>query len=631
MICWLLASALAADPEEFPLRAEVTLPAEGVARVRVPVELRSVADPVDGSDLLLVDGEGRPVPFARVEGDPGTRTPVQVKASATADPDVYLVDVGPLPVVELGVTLPDGVRAATVTVSAPDGATLAGPVVLFDLPDGRRLELDLPSRSGVVRVEVVPTRRPVGSGRPPSFQAWRRQTPPVAPDRLEIAVDGPYLQENGLVRYEAAIERALPIDRVTLLATDRIFERQAEIQAIPWNQSPDAWRGAELWATNPTTVRRVMFGELSAEIATLPGPATPTDRLALLVTAQGLPPLDVTGLAVELDGVELLVLDPGPGPHGLYGGAAVGTTPEWDLAVAGPELGRRAVEPVSTGPVVPNPAWIPPEVRANLAGPGPALELDRWRYKRPVSGAGLVRIGIPTEVLSSARPDLGDLRLERDGRQIPYVLRRSAADPVLEGTTVDRAERGGTSVLRVRLPREGLPVSSLTLRTDATLFERQVTVSRVRGTALDPLRAVSWVGRVRPMALTIPVAAAIGDELVVEIANGDDPPLPIDEVTVRAAGWELVAVLPEGGAALLYGAPSVASPSYDLDLLAAHLASRASAEASVGEREAVGRLALGALDRVLLAIGVGVLALGLLVLAADLVRRLPAEEPGTPR
>lgn len=619
MIAVLVAQALAGGVERYPLLAEVALPAEGPVRVRVPPGLRTAADPVDGSDLLLLDAAGAPVAFARVEGDPGWREAAAVAVAATADPRVFRLDPDGRAIDEIEVSLPHGVPAATVTVRA-DGAVLAGPEVVYDLPGGRRREIRFAPTGSEVSVEVVPT-----TGRltvPPAFLAWRRAAPAVAPDRIEVPVGAPWIQENGFVRYEVRLERALPIDRVTLRATDLVWERQAEAQALPWHQPPDA-QGGQLWPGATVPIRRIALGTTGVELATIPGPPSPTDRLAVLVSAQGQPPLDVPSVVAELDGVELVVLEPGPGPHTLYGGAPPGTSPPWDLQVAAPELARAASIVVAPGPVADNPAWVSPEARANLAAPGSELPTDRFAWRRPVEGTGLARIPLPVEVLSTARPDLGDLRLATDGgRQVPYVLRRRPSDTDLE-VEVRRLERPRTSVLRVALPEEGVPISTVTLATAATVFERRVIVSRVRGTGLEPLRAITWVGRDRPMALSIDVSQPVGRELVVEIENGDDPPLPIDEVTVRAGGWELVAVLPEGGASLLYGAPAEGAPSYDLALLSTELVARAASEATVGERERAGRKALGALDRVLLAIGIGVLALGLLGLAADLLRKLP--------
>jgi hypothetical protein len=96
-------------------------------------------------------------------------------------------------------------------------------------------------------------------------------------------------------------------------------------------------------------------------------------------------------------------------------------------------------------------------------------------------------------------------------------------------------------------------------------------------------------------------------------------------VEVTTAAYELLAVLPPGGATLWYGSASLRRPDYDLALLLSELGRRASAEATVGPAEAAGAPHLGWFDKVLLAGGIGVLALGLLGLALELLRRLPSK------
>src|SRR5690606_23021062 len=130
--------------------------------------------------------------------------------------------------------------------------------------------------------------------------------------------------------------------------------------------------------------------------------------------------------------------------HTLYAGAPAGTSPVWDLAVAGPELAREAAPVVTPGAARPHADWTPPEVRAELAGPGTAVPLDGFTRRAAVRGEGLVRIPLPHHVLAEARADLGDLRLlTDDGRQVPYVLRRRMGEAPFADLPVERVERGG--------------------------------------------------------------------------------------------------------------------------------------------------------------------------------------------
>lgn len=624
---FLWSSVWAADRDHYPVCAPVVLAEQGAVRIHVPLALRSVDDPANGSDLVLYDADGTEVPFARLEGDPGRTEPISPQVSATLDPFVFDLEPGPLPIDEVDVELPPGVPAAEVTVRS--GEEVVGGTLVWSLPETSNRSVPIRPTHSALQVTVRPTTAAANLGDGPTFRVIRRRIPAIARESFEVVVEPPSVQENGWTRVLVPLPRPLAVDHVTVHVADPIFSRQAGILAEPWNEGA----GALHWESNPDrtqAITRVRLGNLSIENTTLDGPWTPTDRLSLLVASDGMAPLAVERVTVSIDGVHLVALDAGPGPHRLCGGAPIGTTAVSDLAVAAPELGRLADGVVEPGAPVENEDWVPPEVRANLVEPGVALALEPFRYGRPVVGTGLVRIGLPADVVADSRPDLGDLRLVSEGRQIPYLLRRRAEAPLVEITT-ERVEEGRESRIAIHLPSEGLRIARITLSTDATVFDRQVTVSRSRGTSLEPLRTIRWVGRERPGRLGIDVEQPVDDELLVTLDNGDDPPLPIDGVEVRADAWELLAVIPESGAELVYGAPRIDPPSYDLALVEQALGRRVSSEATLGERTALRRIRLSALDRVLLVVGVGVLGLGLLGLALDLLRRLPAGRGSDPK
>ncbi|MEQ1502095.1 MAG: hypothetical protein ABMB14_07680 [Myxococcota bacterium] len=627
MIPWFSTLALAADLSPYPSCAEVAVPAAGPARIHVPLDLRSADDPGDGSDLVLVDATGREVPFARLEGDPHGDPAQQVEVAATVTPGVYRLAVGPMPIDALEVYLPAAVPAARVTVTDAAGTVVADDVLVWSLPDTVQPVVPITGArpvSGTVEVDIAPTTAGMSLQLAPRFAAVRRRAPPIPPETLEIAVGPVVVQENGWARTSIQLPRALPVDRVRVEAADPIFSRRAGLTE-PYTGMPGyGWQSEP---PDPTTIARVALGALSIASTVVPRPsgAGGVDRLSLLIDANGQTPLAVDRVTVEIDGVDLAVLDAGPGPHALCGGAAPGTTLLADLSIAGPELARLGGAAIQPGPVADNPAWVPPEIRSNLGTPGTPLDDVAFAWRRPVTGEGLVRIPVPPEVLAIARPDLGDLRLVADGRQIPFVAVQDPNDVAVDGVTLDRTERGSDTRLEVAVPTAGTWVSRLAIASPAALFTREVTVGVPgAGGRVQVLRMVQWTGNARSAPLVIELAQPIGDRLIVTVANGDDPPLPVDGVTVYRAAWDLVATLPPGGAELLYGGPTVDAPNYDLAMLTTPLLRRTIGEATVGPASAVRRPALTLVDRGLLAVGIGALALGLLGLAADLVRRLPA-------
>jgi hypothetical protein len=638
-----IALAAAADGlDRYPRCAEVAeLPPSGPARLRVPLELRTPADPADASDLILVDATGRAVPVERVEGADERGTVQLPPVRPTADPERFLVDTGAFTLGGLRLGLPPGVPAARVTVSLGD-EVLAREALVWSLEDSASGDVALSGPvKGVLTVDVTPTTRGMSLSLGPTFVGLRDAGTPIPDHRVPVEVAPPIVQENGWARTALSLDQPLPVGAVEVEASDPLYERGAGLAVVPW-AGVEHSLGPEPEPGRQTRITRAAIGELrvAQEVVTDRVDVGAGDQLLLLVDSQGKVPLDVVGATVRVRGVDLVALDVGEGPHQLCGGAPPGTTPTSPLGDAAAELARIAGEAAVVGPVWPNPAFVPPEIRSNLAAPSAFTGGDRLRWGRIVAGTGLTRIGVPDEVLARARPDLGDLRLLIDdgARQLPYLLEREPTDRLVDGVT-SREDRGGRTGIAVKLPARGLRVSRIALRTDATTFEREVVVSvPAAGNRLRPVRAVRWVGDDRPGVLMIDVGATIDDELLITIENGDDPPLPVTGIDVAVAGYALLAVLPEGGAVLAYGDPALGPPSYDLALLRGSLHGRALAvpSAEVGPEAARSRPPLSTLDRALLAIGIGGLALGLILLAGDLVRRLPnrvhpeARDPGTP-
>lgn len=325
--------------------------------------------------------------------------------------------------------------------------------------------------------------------------------------------------------------------------------------------------------------------------------------------------------------MELLVLNPGSTHLRLLGGAPAGTTPPADLQAALPEMARLAPDRLAVEAVGQNPDWLAPEVRAGLGEPGLELDLTGLSWQAAVQGSGLSRIALPAHVLAHSQADLVDLRLVTpDGRQIPYLLRRLPTERPSDPVTMVREEVRGRSMIKVTVPDPDIPVSTVTLFTDAPTFSRQVSFFRAAGQVLDPLRSANWIGEDRPARLSLDIDRVVGQTLVVQIDNGDDPPLPLSGLSLSWPAWELIAVLPDSGARLVYGDPRRGPPDYDLTLLHRELLPRAKAEATLSAPTALTPPPRSAFDKVMLLGGIAVLVGGMLALTVQLVRSVPAPD-----
>lgn len=309
--------------------------------------------------------------------------------------------------------------------------------------------------------------------------------------------------------------------------------------------------------------------------------------------------------------------------------------PRYDLAAI-PAVGKASPAGHAVpGPLERNPAYQPAEPAKGAPAEGGAIDAAQWRGSRRVlfAGGSVLAIEIPPEVLA-ATPGLADLRLVADGRQLPYILERgTAVRRVVLPVAALAAERDRkVSRWRVTLPQQGLPLESVALEAPETVFRRQVTVlddaPPERG-GRAALGGALWERRGQrpggPLRLALH-RAPLGGSLVVEIDDGDNAPLALQECTV---GWRTSRLLfKQPGAravTLLYDNPGVGPPRYDLTLLADELLGADAADATLAPDEGRGRgagLALpGGWRRLAFW---GALALVVAVLIAVIAKLLPA-------
>jgi hypothetical protein len=544
----LVAIALAAPNELFPWSAPVDIPEAGVVRVGVPPALRSTSDPNDGSDLQLVDATGRVIPVAVVRGDTPGESVWGVRGTPDGTNELewwpgagdWQIEVRYRPIDALNVVLPTIPGAARVTIEeqSPTGWVPVAEQLVWRLADTSSSAIPMPPRTGRFRALIDPLGAELtGELR---FDGVRGATA-LAEERIELPVTATLVMENGWVRYDVPLPRPLPVRHVELAPTEPLFDRQASAGPPPYRDAPDQV-APEHTPWNTRQIQRLNLGGARLESVRVPVEGQVGELLCIWVEASGRPPLEIPTVTVVLPRVELLVQDAGPGPFTLLAGAPMGTNWASDLQMAAAELDRLASSSVEPGPAQPNPAYVTPEDRGGLLEPSAVLDPGKFSVRWPILGPpGLVRVALPTEVLTTARPDLGDLRVVDDqNRQLPYLLRTDGVQHDLGALPMKRTERGRTSVIELTLPTSNLLIGTVTLTTSAPLFERQIRVSQPDRGKLVPLRAFTWTGGDRPAKVTLDVNHRLGDTLVVEIENGDDPPLPIETVSASWPGWEVV-------------------------------------------------------------------------------------------
>lgn len=597
----LFLSLALAGPVDAPQVMGLELPPSGVVRVALPPDMVGADPLLLGQTMRLVNERGEEVPFTVALTEPLTRDEERLDiipigfGSWQVGPSERLVD-------GLALSFSDeGPYEVHVDNVGPSW-------VAQGLIDGELVDLDEVATLPGHGPWVVRARNKRGDNLQ-LYSARGQSNPPdwVPPRCVEIPAGDPALRENGVARYALDLGGPRRVTSLQVHASGDLFERAVTI-GVPTDNGDNFG--------HPGTIRRIQIGGARIDRTRVEGLDLGADALVVDIATEDGRVLPVTGFTACSIGAHLLARDVGAGPFQLYGGGEPHPEAD-DLAQAKVELIRETSGwTEAASPVVPNPEYQLKADREGVAEVAAPLPLVKWRWSRPIEGEGWVRIPLDRAVLAHARDDLGDLRVvDSEGRQVPSLLRRTGRETAWDTAPFTREETGTSSRIRVTLGAELAPVATVRLATTGDTFRRTVRVLRDRGTITEPVRVVEWQGERQGVNLAIGIDAVLGRELLIEIDNGDNPPLPVSEVSVSYPEWELRARAPPGSR-LLYGAPGVYRADYDLALLAADVFRQRLAVAALGEETEVGGPQLKGVQKGVMLGAVGVLALALLGLTA---------------
>ena len=275
---------------------------------------------------------------------------------------------------------------------------------------------------------------------------------------------------------------------------------------------------------------------------------------------------------------------------------------------------------------------------------GTALDVAAWKFRKAVklTRAGAQQLELDLEVLARAQPDFQDLRLLRDGNQLPYILERTSISRALTPavTATNDAKDPKLSRWILKLPQAHLPLTRLSCATRTSLFQREVTlyeeVADERGEKYRRnLGSATWVQTPnRPakefvMTFGSPLQT---DTLILETHNGDNPPIELEEFQAfYSATRVLFKAEPANELFLYYGNPRVSSPRYDLSLVAGQLlaADKTRASLAAGEQLKKSSWAEGRTPGKGGVLFWGILALVVVALLVIISRLLPKTPPAT--
>lgn len=570
----------AADFTEWKSRQPLNVTQAGIVTVALPAETLDAAR-ADRGDLRLLDPAGQEVSFVVQQS---TRPAVETAAARSFRSTLnetstqLVIECGATAVSEIVLETParDFLKRARIETSA-DGigwATAEDGVPLFRQSGAERLAVQV--NAPFVRITLDDTRsRPVpftGAKITPASAAPAA----VVPLPARIARREEFAGETVLTLDLSAAH--VPLDSLVLSTPERLFTRRVTVGVRELRDESAAERSV----TSGTIYNIALDDSSPAARLTVPLNFTaPSRELIVHIANDDSRPLAITGVELTRFETTLLFNAAVPGAYAVLTGHPQIAAPRYDVA----QLRLRnlaGTARLTPGPLTANPGYKPAETLAGTPLLGATLDPAPWIFRKAVqlASAGVHQLELDLDVLVHAQPGFADLRLVRDGAQVPYLLERPALSRSLDLTLTpaNDPKRPRVSRWEIKLPRAGLPLTRLTLASSTALFQRRLSVSEKisddRGNSHDrPLAAADWShtpGNKLPLALALNTAPTT-DTLTVETDNGDNPPLVLDTVTATHPVARLLFKTDAAPVALYYGNRQIGAPRYDLALVAGQI------------------------------------------------------------
>jgi hypothetical protein len=609
----LLLAALAANscpaltPTEWQHRQALNVAAPGLVRVELTPASFDAGAPMQ-EDFRIVDATGReiallldrpPVPVAHVVRPSSFEVKV---APGSTQVTIATGTTDRLSSIFLETPSPFFLRAAGIEISSDnaDWSTLDQGIPIFREWGAEKLELPMGGRAAAfVRITVADNR-----AAPLPFTGARllsEAAPAPEPVPIGARITGRDEFAGETVLTLSLDGRNLPLAALELETKEPLFMRRVTVSV---REVRDAIPGERAIGSG-TLFRVALDGAPARAQLELPLAFAPTTR-ELLVHVYNVdsPPLAVDSVRLRRWPVNLLFVAPAAGSYTLLSGNPQAAAPHYDLAAFAGEMRGANAAVVVPGDIEEVPDYHPSETLGAPPMPdvpltGAPLDARDWAFHRAVQigGPGVQELELDVDALAKSRPDHGDLRLMREGNQIPYVLEQPLLARSLNLSPESSADpkRPTVSLWSIRLPKAGMPVRSVVLTSVTSLFQRQFRffekLTTQDGSPYEyALASGQWSRTPEP---GMPESRVFGlqermrtDTLWIETDNGDNPAIALGTLQVIYPVVRLVfKVAQPDGFALAYGNPSAVAPRYDLGLVAVRLLTSSRSVAHMGDDE----------------------------------------------
>lgn len=581
--------AIAADfPPDWKFVQTLPISQTGLVKVSVPLDSLTAARP-GLEDLRLYDNAGREIPYLierPAQAEPVTRGAKKIQVTVNAASTVVTIDTGftqPISGLTLQTPARDFLKAVQIEGSSNPSAwqTLDRGQLCFYQPGGaNKLHLSLPSGVWPFLRLTLDDRRsapiPITGA-----QVHAESGLPAPAEPVEATIIG-RSEEPGQTRLTLRLAGAnFTLAGLNVATPEALFTRPVALSQSAYIENEIR----ESILARSSIYRVAVEGQPTVSNLTF-AVDTPVHTRELVVTVQNddNPPLQITGVTARRRPVYLTFLATPSGPYHLLSGNTQCPAPRYELTSLKADLAGATPRPLAPGPLTANTAYRPTDPLAAVQALGTALDISDWKFRRRVQlkQDGVQQLELDLATMAEVNGSLSDLRIVREGKQIPYILERTSQSRSFT-PTVNRADdprRPAVSRWQVALPHRALPITRLTCATTAPYFKREMRLLEERRdergeTYTVSLASVVWVRTLgqKPAPIALPMGGAPQtDKLILEIDNGDNPPLELEKFE---AWYPVTRVLfksaPDADTFFYYGNPEAHTPQYDLELIVPRL------------------------------------------------------------
>lgn len=645
---WFSCRVAALEATEWKNGQSVNVPHGGVVKLALPPSTLDASRP-GLADLRLLDPAGREVAYLLDEAapfsPPTSRAPRSLRTTLNDTTTEVSLETGTDdPIAGIRVASPTRAFLKPAKVEASDDGkhwtVVRNGAPLFRQAGAEQLQIDFaPRRAAYLRLVVDDTRTPPVpfTGATVLIEALAQPAPTTILPGTTLAHRDEFAAETVLTVDLGA--RNVPIATVHIGATDPLFTRKVRLTVRELRDEA----AAEATLGSGTIYRLEAEGLPPTSELDVPAPSTSPSRELLIHIANGdSPPLTIDNVTVRQRPIWLVFNAATPGTYTLLTGNPDVPPARYDLSGFAATLYTTAPSGFEVGPLQQNEGYRRRDTLADTPLLGGPIDVAEWRFRKSVqlSESGVQQLELDPDVLAHASNAFADLRLARDGAQVPYLLERPALSRALLLTVVPANDQKRPTVSRwqVVLPQAGLPVDRLTLTSPSPLFQRHLRVfERVKneaGAEYDrTLGEADWgqsPGNAHPLALTLNARPTTAT-LLLETDNGDNPTLALAKIEAMYNVARLLFKADPGPLALYYGNKTAGSPRYDIALVAAQILAADKHIATLGPEDTA--QAGGWAERMLGSAHAGVIFWGvlalvvvvLLVVVAKLLPKPPAQ------